>query len=119
MASDMPNRYLDREGIFEEDTKRVVKANDLASLESQNQTLQEEIALIKQTNEQINKELLDLRKKYDNLFEGKDFMKLLSSLAKKQQVMIETFNGCKGKRSDARLPSSTSISKHGLKSFGG
>lgn len=34
MASDMPNRYIDREGIFEEETRHVVQAHDLATLRS-------------------------------------------------------------------------------------
>lgn len=33
MASDMPNRYLDREGIFEEQSQHVVRAADTATLE--------------------------------------------------------------------------------------
>ncbi len=90
MASDMPNRYIDREGIFEEETKHIVKANDFATLEKKNQVLQEEVALVKQTNEQMSKELGELRRKYDDLFEGKGFMKLLASLAKEQKAMTET-----------------------------
>ena len=87
MASDMPNRYIDREGILEEETTRVVKANDLAGLEKQNQSLHEEVALIKQSNEQISEELSKLRRKYDDLFAGKGFMELLASLAKKEKEM--------------------------------
>ena len=87
MASDMPNRYIDREGILEEETTRVVKANDLSMLEKQNQGLREEIALIKQSNEQIGKELRQLRTKYDDVFEGKGFMNVLHALATRQEEM--------------------------------
>ena len=87
MASDMPNRYIDREGILEEETRHIVKAHDLAGLEKQNQVLHEEMALIKQTNEQISEELSKLRRKYDDLFEGKGIMELLASLARKEKEM--------------------------------
>ncbi|MBW8034406.1 MAG: tyrosine-type recombinase/integrase [Planctomycetes bacterium] len=82
MASNMPNRYIDREGILEEETRHIVKTNDLATLERQNQVLQEELALLKQGNEQVNRELADLRRKYDGLFAGKGLMRLLAALSK-------------------------------------
>jgi len=100
MASDMPNRYIDREGILEEETARVVKANDMAGIEKQNQVLQEEMALLKQGNEQLGTELPQLRKKYNDLFEVKGFMTLLSSLSKKQKQMSKAFERFTGKKFD-------------------
>ena len=103
MASDMPNRYIDREGIFEEETAKVVKANDLSRLEKQGQALREELALVKQSNEQVSKDLEELKRKYDELFEGKGFMELLASLARKQKSMAETLKEITGKRFDVML----------------
>jgi hypothetical protein len=37
----MPNRYMDRKGIFNEENRDVVKANDLANLEMRNQQFRE------------------------------------------------------------------------------
>ena len=104
MASDMPNRYIDREGILEEETRHVAKAHDLAGLERQNQALQEEMALLKQGNQQLGTELAQLRKKYDDLFEGKGFMKLLSALANKQNTMVETLMEVVGESIDVVPP---------------
>ncbi|MCH8836351.1 MAG: site-specific integrase [Candidatus Marinimicrobia bacterium] len=104
MASDMPNRYIDREGIIEEETLRVVKANDVHSLEKQNRTLQEEMALVRASNEQISEELFELKRKYENLFKGKGFMALLASLANKQKDMSAAIEQITGKRFDIVLP---------------
>ena len=104
MASDMPNRYIDREGIFGEEASVAVKANDISMLEKQNQALKEEMALVKQSNEHISEELSELRSKYEDLFEGRGFMKLLSSLAKKQKAMAEALKEITGERFDILLP---------------
>ncbi len=104
MASDMPNRYIDREGIFEEETRHVVKANDLAGLEKQNVVLKEEIALVKASNEELGQQLAEIKQKYDELFGGKGFMELLASLARKQKSMAETLQEFTGKRFDVVLP---------------
>ncbi|MCK4578708.1 MAG: site-specific integrase [Candidatus Marinimicrobia bacterium] len=104
MASNMPNRYIDREGIFEEETRHVVKANDLAGLEKQNVILKEEISLVKASNEQLGQQLAEIKQKYDELFEGKGFMELLASLARKQKSMAETLQEFTGKRFDVVLP---------------
>lgn len=111
MASNMPNRYIDREGILEEETRHVVKANDLSVLEKQNQSLHEEVALVKQANEQISEELSKLRRKYDNLFEGKGFMELLVSLAKNQEEMAVILVSASGEEFDIVLRNNLSLSQ--------
>ena len=89
MASKMPNRYLDREGIFEENVADIVKTNEVSKFEKDNKNLSEQLSIMKQTNEEIQKQLSDLKSKYDRLFEGKEFMKLLSGLALKRGKMNE------------------------------
>ena len=81
-----------------------MKANDLAGLEKQNQFLHEEVALVKQSNEQISEELGQLRRKYDDLFEGRDLMELLASLARKQKSMAGALKEIISKRFDVVLP---------------
>jgi len=105
MASDMPNRYIDREGIFEEETSRVVQANDLATLEKQNQSLHEEVALVKQSNEQIGEELSELRTKYDDLFDGKGIIRLLAAVTAKKDI-VGSDNRVKNNGFDILFPSS-------------
>ena len=86
MASEMPNRYLDREGIFEKETVDVVKKNDLSTLEDKNKKLREELSIIKQSNEKLTQQFDEINHKYERIFQGKDFMNLLFQMAQKQEV---------------------------------
>jgi integrase len=83
MSSDMPNRYLDREGMLEEETSLIIKSKDNADLEKQNQILKEDLSHVKNSNDELQKQVADLSIKFENLFQGKDIMKLIVSLADK------------------------------------
>jgi len=83
MASKMPNRYLDREGIFEEKIPQIVKTDEVSKLEQENQKLKEELSFINQSNDTFGKQLNELNTKYNRLFDGKEFISLLSSIMKK------------------------------------
>jgi len=60
MASNMPNRYLDREGIFEKETVDVVKKNDMSVLEAKNRKLEEELSMMRSTNENLLKQFKEI-----------------------------------------------------------
>jgi len=96
MASNMPNRYLDREGIFEKETVDVVKKNDLSNFEDKNKKLEEEISMLKHTNQNILDEFKELSNKYNDIFQGKNFMSLLKSFAQNKEEKekgVEVFYG--------------------------
>ncbi len=80
MASDMPNRYIDREGSVDGKTAKSVQSNNLAGLEKQNVAMKEEIALVKASNEQLGQQLAEIKQNYDELFEGKGLMRLLAKI---------------------------------------
>ncbi len=77
MASNMPNRYLDREGIFEQETTKKIQSNDILNLEKQNQLLKEEISHIKESNQELSLEFNQLKEKLADISNGKDFVKQL------------------------------------------
>lgn len=81
MASKMPNRYLDREGIFEQETTKIIQTNDISSLEKQNQLLKEEISHIKDSNQELSLEFKQLKEKLADISNGKDFVQLLNIIA--------------------------------------
>ncbi len=81
MSSNMPNRYLDREGMYEENIPTIIKALDAAHLEKQNQVLNEQLQTIKESNNEMQKQFVDLSQKYDKLMNGKNFIKLIDALA--------------------------------------
>ena len=80
MASKMPNRYLDREGIFEKETTKTIQTNDISNLEKQNQLLKEEIANMMESNQELNREFIQLKQKLTDISEGKNFIQLLKSI---------------------------------------
>ncbi len=82
MASKMPNRYLDREGIFEQETTKIIQTNDISNLEKQNQLLKEEISHIKEFNQELSLEFDQLKEKLDNITKGKEFVQFLNSIAR-------------------------------------
>ncbi len=86
MASKMPNRYLDREGIFEQETTKIVQTNDISNLEKQNQLLKEEISHIKESNQELSLEFSQLKEKLADISIGKDFVQLLSSIARNKYI---------------------------------
>ena len=89
MASKMPNRYIDREGIFDGETIKAVQTNDLASLEKQNQSFQEEIAMLKETNLQLGRDVQGLKQWKDELIGGKGLMRLLVCLSNKREILTK------------------------------
>ena len=70
MASDMPNRYLDREGIFEEQSHHVVQATDTATLERQNKQIIEQLTFLKESNEHLRQEVGIMKWKCEQLGSG-------------------------------------------------
>ena len=80
MSSNMPNRYLDREGIFEQETTKIIQTNDISNLEKQNQLLKEEISHIKESNQELSLEFNLLKQKLTDISSGKDFIQTLISL---------------------------------------
>lgn len=80
MASKMPNRYLDREGIFEQETTKIIQTNDISNLEKQNQLLKEEISHIKESNQELSLEFNQLKEKLENFSSGKEFIQFFASV---------------------------------------
>ncbi|MCH8010803.1 MAG: hypothetical protein IIA61_02460 [Candidatus Marinimicrobia bacterium] len=105
MASKIINRYLDREGLLEEETPDIVRTNYISNLEKQNQSLKEEFSMIKESNLELSLEMEKLKKQLNELFEGKNFMKLLMALAENQGKMSKAIEQMTGKKFDVVLAS--------------
>jgi len=105
MASDMVNRYLDREGILEEETDSVVKADEISTASRQNQALKEELSLVRESHSELAEQFEKLKEELDGIQSGKGFMKLLLGVVKQQQEMSEVLRQVSGKKFDVVLPS--------------
>ena len=66
----MPNRYLDREGIFEEQSHRVIQAADTATLERQNKQIIDQLTFLKESNEPLRQAMGIMKWKYEQVGKG-------------------------------------------------
>ena len=57
MTSDQPQRYIDREGINEQETAEIIKSDDLTILKKENQELKETMSMILANQDEIVKSL--------------------------------------------------------------
>ncbi|MEZ5357213.1 MAG: site-specific integrase [Candidatus Zixiibacteriota bacterium] len=54
MASNMVNRYLDREGIFDEETPEIIKSDDFSRVRQENLALKEQLSILMESQEKRN-----------------------------------------------------------------
>lgn len=62
MTSDQPQRYIDREGINEQETAEIIKSDDLTTLKRENQELKETVSMILAQQGEMIKSLRTLKK---------------------------------------------------------
>lgn len=83
MASNMVNRYLDREGILEEETAEVVRTDEISKAHQENSTLKEELSHMKEAHSDLAEQFQKLQSQLQALESGKGVLSLLASLAQK------------------------------------
>jgi len=89
MASNMVNRYLDREGILEEETAEAVKQDEILKVEKSNGDLREEICLLKEDYGTLMKHHNELKQELDEFKSGKGILSLILSLSQKHRESID------------------------------
>ncbi len=109
MSSDMVDRYLDREGLMEEETVELVKTDEISSVNRQNQRLEEELFLLKESNCELQARLLGVGKESGGFKAGNGFLEVLLNLANQQRQMAEALEQVTGQRFDIVLPSCTAV----------
>lgn len=62
MTSDQPQRYIDREGINEQETAEIIKSDDLTMLKRENQELKETVSMILAQQGEMIESLRTLKK---------------------------------------------------------
>jgi len=62
MTSDQPQRYIDREGINEQETAEIIKSDDLTTLKRENQELKETVSMILAQQGEMIESLRTLKK---------------------------------------------------------
>lgn len=84
MSSDMPNRYIDREGVSDKASSKAIKLDVQGKIEQENQKLKEELFLQKQNIQSIHEEQEKFRKEVFEMMETKHTRKLEKHLEDKK-----------------------------------
>ena len=103
MSSDMVDRYLDREGLMEEETASVVKGDELALASRQSQSLKEELALLKESYSELLESQDKLRQELEVAQNATGHGGLLMDIVKEQRQMAEVLEQISGRRFGAVL----------------
>jgi len=80
MSSSMPERYIDRSGIAEEQTVRLERADQLREVREENKEVQEEMVLMRDQNQELAKRLKELQDVVSILSESPEVMKAVKKL---------------------------------------
>jgi hypothetical protein len=104
MSSNMVNRYLDREGLLEEETASVVKTDEISNATRANKNLSEELILVRESQSEMVKRYEELKKELESLQSGKGILSLLMSLSRRQEEMSSVLGQLTGQKFDIILP---------------
>ncbi len=104
MASKEVNRYLDREGILEEETAISVKSDEVAAYNRENLKLKEDLSFERETNYELQSKLEELKNEFELLKSWKGVLALLLSLLQQQEQMARILEGISGEKFGLILP---------------
>lgn len=105
MSSDMVDRYLDREGLMEEETASAVKGDELTLASRQSRNLREELALLKESYSELLTKQERLGSELEKAQTGREPAGLLMALIERQKEMAEVLERISGRKFDVVLPS--------------
>lgn len=83
MASKQPARYIDREGIHEEDTAKLIKTDEISRVAGENKELREDFARLQAEHEELRKSLKNRDEWMDELVDKEVEKMLLKKIAEK------------------------------------
>lgn len=79
MSSKEPARYIDREGIHEQETAKIIKNDEISSVQKKNQEMNEELSRLKSQYGQMENVMQKINDFMSVLSKNKDFRKIVSS----------------------------------------
>ncbi|MEW5859463.1 MAG: site-specific integrase [Cyanobacteriota bacterium] len=104
MSSNMVDRYLDREGLMEEETASAVKGDELTLTSRQSQNLKEELSLLKESYAELLANQDKLRKELDAAQTATGGSWLLKAVLERQQEMADMLEQLSGRKFDVVYP---------------
>lgn len=99
MASKEVNRYLDREGIMENETVEAVKSDEIFCINRENKRLQEELAILKESHSELEIRFEKMSEELKELKAGKGLLSLLLKALEKEREAKSEMNEVNGKES--------------------
>ena len=103
MSSKEVDRYLDREGILEENAAIGVRASETDAAHREELKLKEELSLSREANLELQARIEALEQEGRDEAQGSEFMGLLTNLAEKQQAMESALQALSGRKFDMVL----------------
>ncbi len=111
MASKMPNRYIEREGLIEEEILEAVKLNEVSALQKENRQLKEKLSLQDENgtipinqSDNFGKRIGELRSREQSAIRPENLLNMLLYLTKQQKEMSKVLEENSGKKFDIVLP---------------
>lgn len=108
MSSDMVNRYLDREGILEEESVAAVNASVIDAAKNESRELSEQLLLMKETNSELSAELVRLKTELVESRSGGNPDGLIRRIALQQEEMARVLEQVSGRKFDVTLAATES-----------
>ena len=93
MSSDQVNRYIDRAGILEEQTTKIIRESESNTLAKQNELLKEELMFLKGQRS-------DMNESSKPSFDSRGLMSILTDMIKEQSAMQKVLEELSGKQFD-------------------
>jgi integrase len=109
MSSDMVDRYLDREGLMEEETASIVKGDELAMASRQSQGLKEELSILRESYSELLAKQEKLSRELEQAQSTRLPGGLLQAVVERQREMAEVLGRISGQRFDVVLPTGVSL----------
>lgn len=103
MSSNMPDRYIDREGLMEADTAQAVQYDEISKAKNESHVLKEQMTLLKQSHSDLNKRFEGVQKELDKVKSGKGIMSILMTQVLKQKKMSEVLDELENRKFDVVL----------------
>lgn len=107
MSSKMVDRYLDREGILEEETPGVVRADEIGRANRQSEMLREEVVLLREAQSDLAARHQEVSEDLTAIKSGKGIMGILADLVRQQREMAQVLKELSGRDFDVILDESS------------
>lgn len=87
MTSEQPQRYIDREGINEQETAQIIKSDEISSVKKENQELREDLIRLRTSYREIENALHKVNDFMGVFAKNKEFKKLIAKEGRVGKLM--------------------------------